>query len=95
LEPWQFYGPSTQRGDSTFLFLLLRPYDSVTVRGVPIRRVRAVREVGSGASLTYRTRASVSDEMFVADPLGEVTIDVPQELLDPFATVLELEITPG
>ena len=29
LEPWQFYGPSTRRGDRFYLFLLMKPYDSV------------------------------------------------------------------
>ncbi|HEX9260214.1 MAG TPA: alpha-L-fucosidase, partial [Acidimicrobiales bacterium] len=36
LEPWQFYGPSTRNGDRTYLFHLSRPYDTVTVRGVPV-----------------------------------------------------------
>jgi hypothetical protein len=29
------------------------------------------------------------------DPLGELTIAVPEELVDPLATVIELEIAPG
>src|SRR5262249_60275560 len=43
LEPWQFYGPTTRRGDRIYLHLLLRPYEQVTVRGLPIRRVTAGR----------------------------------------------------
>ena len=32
LEPWQFYGPSTRRASTVCLHLLMRPYDTVTVR---------------------------------------------------------------
>ena len=94
LEPWQFYGPTTTRGDRTFLFLLSRPYDSVSVRGVPIKRVRSVRELSTGALLEHRSRCSVLDELLNSDPMGELTIDVPEALLDDVATVLELEIEP-
>jgi alpha-L-fucosidase len=50
-EPWQCYAPSTRRGDTWYLHLLMRPYDSVTVRGVHTKRVRAVRALDSGAEL--------------------------------------------
>ncbi len=94
LEPWQFYGPSTRRGDRIYLHLLMRPYDSVTVRGVPIKRVRAARVLASGRALEFDTRTSVLDRMFNSDPLGEVAIQIPERELDPDATVIELEIAP-
>jgi alpha-L-fucosidase len=93
LEPWQFYGPSTRKGERVFLHLLMRPYESVSVRGVPIRRVRAVRELKSGRALEHRGRTTILDQMANADPLGELTIRVPEDLLDPLATVIELEIS--
>ena len=92
LEPWQFYGPSTRKGERVFLHLLMRPYESVSVRGVPVRRVRAVRELASGRALEHRARTSILDQMANADPLGELTIRVPEDVLDPLATVIELEI---
>lgn len=95
LAPWQFYGPSTRRGDTTYLHLLMRPYDTVTVRGMPIRRVDGVRHVPSGRELTVRTRASAVDELFNGDPIGEVIIEVPGDLLDDHATVLALDVTPA
>jgi len=94
VEPWQFYGPSTRAGDRVYLFLLMRPYESVSVRGVPIRRVRSVRELRGGTALAFRGRAAIADQMFNADPIGEVRIHVPEDAVDPLATVLELEITP-
>lgn len=94
LAPWQFYGPSTKAGDRVYLHLLQRPYETVTVRGVQIRRVRAVRELRSGTALAYRTRCTVVDQMFNSDPTGELIITVPEALLDRFATVVEVDFTP-
>jgi alpha-L-fucosidase len=94
LEPWQFYGPSTRRGDTLYLHLLMRPYDAVTVRGVPIRRVKSVRELSSGKQLAFSGRCSVIDQLLNADPMGELTIEVPESVLDPLATVLAVEIAP-
>jgi len=93
LEPWQFYGPSTRKGERIFLHLLMRPYESVSVRGVPVRRVRSVRELATGRALEHRARTTILDQMTNADPLGELTILVPEEVLDPLATVIELEIS--
>jgi alpha-L-fucosidase len=90
LEPWQFYGPSTRRRGTVYLHLLMRPYDTVTVRGVRVRGVRAVRVVGTNETLAFTTRTAILDN-FAADPLGELTITVPESVLDPDATVLALE----
>jgi alpha-L-fucosidase len=92
LAAWQFYGPSTRKGQRVFLHLLLRPYESVTVRGVPIRRVRSVRELATGRKLDFTTRCSVIDGMFNTDPNGELQIRVPSEVIDALATVLEVVI---
>ena len=95
LAPWQFYGPSTRRGDIVYLHLLMRPYDAVTVRGIPVRRVRRVRALASGRELAWTSRASVVDTLFNADPLGELRIEVPDAMIDECATVLGLEIDPA
>jgi len=92
LEAWQFYGPSTRRGNRIYLHLVQRPYDRITVRGLPIRQVRAARELRTGSALRFRTRCAVADQLFNADPSGEVIIDVPEALLDPLATVVEVEL---
>lgn len=91
LEPWQFYGPSTRKGDRVFLHLLMRPYDAVTVRGLPVKRVRQVTELATGAELKFTRRTTILDH-FNADPTGEIRIRIPEELLDPYATVLALDI---
>jgi alpha-L-fucosidase len=93
LAPWQFYGPSTRRGNRIYLHLLMRPYEDVTVRGVPIARVCAAQSLSSRTSLPWTTRATVIDTLFNPDPAGEVRIQVPADALDPHATVLALDFT--
>ena len=90
LEPWQFYGPSTRRGDRLYLHLLMRPYDEVTVRGVPVRRVTGVARLGRPGQLAHAVRTSVLDRLN-ADPKGELVIRVPEDALDPLATVLVVD----
>ena len=93
LEPWQFYGPSTRRDDTIYLHLLSRPYDTVTVRGVPVRRIGGVRHLATGTALRFTTRTGVI-ESFFPDPSGEVTIEVPAGLVDEYATTLVLDLSP-
>jgi alpha-L-fucosidase len=42
--------------------------------------------------LDLGTRCPVIDELFNADPTGEVTIRVPESVLDPLATVIALDV---
>lgn len=95
LEPWQFYGPSTRLGETIRLCLPYRPYESVTVRGLRTRRVRAVRELASGTALKHRERLAALDELINSDPEGELVIDLPERLMDPLATVIEIELAPS
>jgi alpha-L-fucosidase len=75
-----------------YLHLLMRPYDTVTVRGVRVRQVRSVRVVGTRERLPFAARTAILDGL-AADPLGELTITVPESVLDPDATVLALEMS--
>lgn len=95
LEPWQFYGPATQRGDRLYLHLLMRPYDTITVRGVRLKKVQSARALGTDTELKFRTRASIIDTLYNQDPRGELTITVPESALDPDATVIAVEFEPG
>ena len=95
LEPWQWYGPSTRQGDRVHLMCVQRPYDSVTVRGIPTKRVERVIDLATGKELEWTTRCSVLDELFNSDPHGEVRIDVPEAVVDDLATVLALDLSPA
>ena len=94
LEPWQFYGPSTRIGDTVNVLLLMRPYDTVTVRGIPIRRVRLVRVLASGTELEFEKRTGIFESL-MDDPDGEIIISIPGTEIDEYATVLQIEIAPA
>ena len=94
LDASQFHGPTTRRGERVFLHLVMRPYESVTVRAVPIRRVRAVTVLRTGQALEFTTRCPVADS-FTSDPAGELTIRVPEAVVDSLATVLAIDFAPA
>ncbi len=89
LEPWQFYGPTTRKGDSVYLHCLWRPYEDVVVRGMPVKRVKA-KHLATGRELVVRGRATAEQELLSKDPIGEIFIEVPEDLIEPRATVIEL-----
>ena len=90
LEPWQFYGPSTRSESVTYLFLIMRPNEEVTVRGVRTSKVTSVRELASGRVLQTRTRLPILEHL-LPDPVGELTIKVCEDVLDEYVTVLVVE----
>jgi alpha-L-fucosidase len=96
LESWQFYGPSTQKGNTVYLHLLSRPYESVAVRGVHVNKVKSVRVLGSGTELLYTKRITLFDQLRKElakfnDPVGDLVITVPEAAIDPHATVIAIE----
>ena len=93
LEPWQFYGPSTRDGDRVHLLCVTKPYEAIAVRGVPVRRIEAVTHLSTGTVLQHHGRMSVIDELVNADPPGELTIEVPPDLIDDVCTVVEVAIS--
>jgi alpha-L-fucosidase len=92
LEPWQFYGPSTRKGNTVYLHLLMKPYDTVSVKGISVNKVKSVRELRTGEELQYKKRISVVDLITEnAAPYGELTVNVPDHVVDPCATVIAIE----
>ena len=91
LEPWQFYGPSTRRGNRVYLHLLMRPYESVTVRGIPVKHVKRVAIPGREGELKFTKRTALIDQMLNPDPLGELTIRIPENAIDELATVIAID----
>jgi alpha-L-fucosidase len=90
LASWQHYGPSTKHGARTYVHLLAKPYESVTVRGVKVKQVERVTELASGRELAFTRRTGII-EGFGPDPEGEITITVPSDVLDDDATVLAID----
>ncbi|WP_442923531.1 alpha-L-fucosidase [Microbacterium sp. KUDC0406] len=75
LEAWQYYGPTTKRGDRVYLFAPDEPRDAVIVRGIPVRQVASVRLLGDDAPLPFTFRTTLED-IQLYDPSGELRIDV-------------------
>ena len=92
LEPWQFYGPSTRKDNFYYLHLLMKPYETISVRGIPIKQVKSVKIVGSNEPLSYSTRCPILDELTQPNPQGELTITVPESAIDPLATAIAIEL---
>ena len=95
LEPWQFYGPSTRKDNFYYLHLLMKPYETISVRGIAIEQVKSVEIVGSNEPLTYSTRCSILDELAQPNPQGELTITIPESAIDPLATAIAIELAPS
>ena len=95
LEPWQFYGPTTCCGNKLYLFLLMKPYESITVRGLPIRKVESIFIESSKQRLDFRCNAPVEELLMSDNPVGEVAISVPSEVVDEYATVIAVELAEG
>lgn len=92
LEPWQFYGPSTKKGNTYYLHLVMRPAGEVTVRGLKVDRIKSVRALKTGAGLKWSKRIAVADIILKnRDPLGEITIKIPPESLDPDVSVMAID----
>ena len=92
LEPWQFYGPSTRKGNTVYLHLLMKPYETVAVRGIPVNTIKSVRELSTGEELPFKKRVSVVDlltENHAAK--GELMITVPDHVVDQYATVVAID----
>jgi alpha-L-fucosidase len=78
----QFYGPAAVSADGAtlYLHLLARPTEALVVRGVPVRRVRSVRMVGSDLELSYDTTLEVFLGLRNRDAdniLGELRVELP------------------
>lgn len=96
LEPWQFYGPSTQKGNTIYLHLLAKPYESVTIRAVHVNKIKSVHVLSSGKELQSIKRITVFDQirkelMNFNDPVGDLVITVPESVIEPYATVIAVD----
>ena len=92
LEPWQFYGPSTRKGDTVYLHQFATPGESVVVRGIPIRRLKSVKNLATGQSYEFIRRAAIN-ETDLPDPDGEIIIDTSDKSLSGLIPVLVLDLS--
>ena len=93
LEPWQFGGPTTKRGDRHYLHLTAWPLEKLSVRGLPIRRIARVTLLGTGEELEFAAPFGVA-AMRDADPHGEIRITLPEQPTGDLVPVIAIDIEP-
>lgn len=84
-----FYGPTTLSKDSTSLYLFLDGHISgqIMLKGL-INKIEDIAVVGNGAKLTHKVVGKIS-----WSPVpGLVYINVPENVLDKYVTVLKLKL---
>lgn len=80
-------------GTSLFVYCTMRPWDTVTVSGVPVNRVSSVRVVSTQEPLDFTALPSLPEvQRGSKDPLGELEIAIPAHVADSFMPVLEVKI---
>ncbi|HEX8237159.1 MAG TPA: alpha-L-fucosidase [Abditibacteriaceae bacterium] len=84
-----FYGASTLSDDGTVLYTMIfdRPWDEIAIKGIH-NNVKRVSVVGSGQELAHR---KIGGAPWMNIP-GVLWITVPEEVLDPNATVVKIEL---
>jgi alpha-L-fucosidase len=92
LEPWQFYGPSTQNGNLVYLHQFAMPTESVVARGIKVARVKSVKILGSNEELKFTRRTAIND-ISLKDPDGEIIIDVKGKNLSGLIPVIVLDLS--
>ena len=100
LELWQFRGPSTRRvhadgNERLYLHLVMRPYEHIVARGLPVNRITAVSLLGDGQPLPWRVTPHLKDvHLRTPDPTGELVVDIAPGRLDPLCSVIAIDLAP-
>ncbi|WP_181157106.1 MULTISPECIES: alpha-L-fucosidase [unclassified Microbacterium] len=82
-------------GIRLFAYCTLRPWDRLVLRGVPVRRVRGVRVLGTDSALEYEAVPSLPDvHAGSTDPRGDLEITVPRDVADSLMPVIEVHLAP-
>lgn len=91
LEPWQYGGPSTRRGNRIYLHMLAWPLGKLSVRGLPFNRIEAITLLGTGEQLDYTVPFGVAAKR-EEDPHGEIRIAVPSSPTGDLVPVIAIDI---
>jgi alpha-L-fucosidase len=96
----EFYGPTSVRGSRLYLHLVMRPVETLVVRGIPVRRVERVTLLGTGETLDYQASFEVHEagDRLSDDALGELAIRAPKPtsaLIDVVAVDFAASLPPG
>ncbi|MEH1974724.1 MAG: hypothetical protein V7L02_16255 [Nostoc sp.] len=57
-----------------------------------VKSQKSVFILADGTTLTYTSRCAIMDSILNSNPLGELTIDVPESVINPYVTVICIDI---
>ncbi|WP_435747390.1 alpha-L-fucosidase [Microbacterium sp. PMB16] len=78
-------------GEHIFVYGTLRPWDSITVSNIPVRRVASVRVLGDARTLDHVAVASLPEvHAGKADPRGELMIAIPPDVANMLVPVIDI-----
>lgn len=84
-----FYGPTTLSKDSTTMYLFLhgKTHGQIMIKGL-VNKINSIEVVGNGTKLNHKIVGKIS----WSHVPGLVYIDVPENVLDKYITVLEVQL---
>lgn len=95
----KFYGPVTQTDTAIYVHLLMVPKEMVTLRGIPVKRIRRVTLLGTGEDVDYSVMVEIHLESKKGgEALGELRIVAPEPsgaLVDVLKIEFEGDIATG
>ena len=93
LSPLPVARKPTQRGERLYVYATMRPYDTLTLSGVPVNRVDRVSVLGDGEALAFTAIPSLVDvHSGSTDPRGELEIAIPAHLNDELIPVIAIDL---
>jgi alpha-L-fucosidase len=70
----------------------MQPYEAVSVRGIKVNRVKSVKALKNGSELKREKKITIANMLLKnPDPIGEMAIEVPREVLDEYVTVMVMD----
>ena len=86
---------TSETGTTIFAYCTLRPWDRLVIGGIPVNRISSVRVLGTGEQLNYEAVPRLPDvHAGLADPQGELEIDLPGATADSLIPVIEVQLAP-
>jgi alpha-L-fucosidase len=83
-------------GERLFIYCTMRPWDTLTISGVPVNRIESVRVLGRADDLRFTAVASLPEvHRGAIDPLGELEISIPDDVADILMPVIAVKIRPS
>ena len=83
-------------GEYLFIYCIMRPWDTLTISGVPVNRIESVRVLGWDEPLQFTAVASLPEvHRGATDPSGELEISIPRDVSAELVPVIAVTLRPS